>query len=371
MTPGVNFVYTKMHDLLTPLLLSLLTLPLDTVPPDGPYLFDEGRQTIVRWVDTEARQVTETTYDATVVNRLPSFPSFRPQLVDPHRVFTTDRNLHFKNVSRIVALSDIHGQYETGRKLLEVNGVIDADQHWIYGDGHLVIVGDVFDRGDQVTELLWLIHNLQIEAERAGGRVHFLLGNHETLTLEGDERYLNPKYRITSGLTGKFYHELYGPDTYLGRWLRSLPLAVQLDETVFIHGGLSKQMVREISSLERLNELYHRSLIDQEDMLAALSDRRTQLMHGKLGPLWYRGYFKRNAFTERDMDFVLRKIGAEHIVVGHTSFTAVQGFFDNRLVAVDSSIKFGGAGEVLIIESGQYFRGTLTGQRLPLEETTK
>lgn len=345
----------------------MTTLP-DTLAPDGPYLYYEGDAVVAQWVDTQQRTQGKAVFAPDYYDRLPRFESFRPELVDPQREFGKDATVHYSGVERVAALSDIHGQYMTARKLLERNGVINEQQHWIYGRGHLVVVGDIFDRGDEVTETLWLIHNLQVEAERAGGKVHFLLGNHETMTLEGDERYLNQKYRITSGVTGKFYHELYGPDTYLGRWLRSLPLAVQINETVYIHGGLSRDMVRQVNNLERLNALYHHFLIDTEDMSELLgANARISLLHGRRGPLWYRGYFTRDSFSDRDMDYVLRKIDAQRIVVGHTSFTAIQTFYDNRLIAVDSSIKFGGTGEILLMENGRYYRGTLTGERYAMD----
>ena len=71
--------------------------------------------------------------------------------------------------------------------------VIDTDLTWSFGDGHLVIVGDVFDRGPNVTECLWLIYRLEQEASAAGGAVHFLLGNHELMVMRGDLRYLNER----------------------------------------------------------------------------------------------------------------------------------------------------------------------------------
>jgi len=83
-------------------------------------------------------------------------------------------------------MSDVHGQYNAARELLLNAEVIDENNRWVCGEGHLVIVGDIFDRGPDVTPTLWLIHNLQQEAERAGGRVHFLLGNHETMILGND-----------------------------------------------------------------------------------------------------------------------------------------------------------------------------------------
>ncbi|MGB3798469.1 MAG: metallophosphoesterase [Lewinella sp.] len=351
---------------------SLLSLGLDTVPPDGPYLFYEDDQVIARWVDTESRTADELVYEPGNLDKLPAFPSFRPELVDVNRKFREITDVYYDSVSLVAALSDIHGQFDTGRKLLEANGIIDDELHWTFGEGHLVIVGDIFDRGDQVTELLWLVHNLQIEAEEAGGKVHFLLGNHETLTLEGDDRYLNPKYRTTASLTGKFYRELYGPDSYLGRWLRSLPLVVEINNTVYIHGGLSKRMVREVRSIARINELYHSYLIDADNLYEVTHDsHRLELIHGENGPLWYRGYFTRDGFDDRDMDYVLRKIGADRIVVGHTSFTAIHAYFDSRLIAVDSSIKFGNVGEILIVDNGDYFRGTISGERIPLVASTK
>ena len=346
----------------------------DSLPhsaPDGPYLFYEDGEVIARWVDTEQRTVGQVAYTPQGIATLPRFTSFRPELVDVNREFTPLPAEKYVGIKKVLALSDIHGQFATGRALLFANGVIDQDNNWTFGEGHLVVVGDIFDRGDQVTETLWLIHNLQLQAKQAGGMVHFLLGNHETMVLEGDDRYLNDKYRVTTSLTGKFYRELYGPDTYLGRWLRSLPLAVEINGTVFIHGGLSRELVREVSSIDKINRLYHDYLIDAKDMNEVVTtDARINLLHGRLGPLWYRGYFSKNSFSERDLDYVLRKTDAERIVVGHTSFTAVQGFFDNRIIAVDSSIKFGSVGEVLILENDMAYRGTIRGERIPLGRTT-
>ncbi len=350
----------------------MLAFAHDTLPPDGPYLFYEADSVVAKWANTETRTTGEITFTPENLAYLPEFPSFRPELVDVDRKFERITDVHYEGVSKVAALSDIHGQFDTGRKLLEANGIIDDDLNWSFGDGHLVIVGDIFDRGDQVTELLWLVHNLQLQAESAGGKVHFLLGNHETLTLEGNDIYLHPKYRTTSGLTGKFYRELYGPDSYLGRWLRSLPVVVEINNTVYIHGGLSKSMVREVKSIARINELYHSYLIDAVDLDEVTDNsHRLEVMHGSNGPLWYRGYFARDGFDEQDMKFVLRKIDADRIVVGHTSFTAIHSYFGNRLIAVDSSIKFGNVGEILIVDNGDYFRGTIGGERIPLEASTK
>lgn len=60
----------------------------------------------------------------------------------------------YQNVSKIFAISDIHGEYEMMVDILRNGGVIDDKLLWTWGDGHLVVDGDVFDRGDMVTESL-------------------------------------------------------------------------------------------------------------------------------------------------------------------------------------------------------------------------
>ena len=99
----------------------------------------------------------------------------------------------FTNINKIAALSDIHGQYDLVIKLFKNNKIIDDNLNWIFGDGHLVITGDIFDRGDTVNEVLWFIYKLEAQAENNGGRVHYLLGNHEYMIFYNDLRYIHEK----------------------------------------------------------------------------------------------------------------------------------------------------------------------------------
>ncbi|MEO0734113.1 MAG: metallophosphoesterase, partial [Bacteroidota bacterium] len=291
---------------------------------DGPYLFYEDDQLVAHWTNPEQREAGSAAWDEHSMKELPRFPAFDPSAVQADKKFRRDPQVAFSGVEKIAAMSDIHGQYDVARKLLVEHGITDKAGHWSFGKGHLVIVGDVFDRGDQVNATLWMIHNLQQEAATAGGRVHFLLGNHETMVMEGDIRYINKRYLITSALLKEPYQDLYGPDTYLGRWLRSLPLTIRINDLIFVHGGFSKELVREITSLGKINDLYHRELIDVETSIVTMEDPRLQLLHGQDGPLWYRGYFMESDFEQKDIDRILRKLKAGHMVVGHTSFEAIK-----------------------------------------------
>lgn len=339
------------------------------VPPDGPYLVYHGDTLVAKWAWPKAVKKGKVQWTEDSLSYLPEFPSFRPEYIDPARDFSRQRQAQFSEVDSIAVMSDIHGQYEAARKLLINAKVMDEDHQWTYGKGHLVIVGDIFDRGPAVNEVLWLIYNLQHDAEAAGGHVHFLLGNHETMILSGDVRYMHKRYLRTTALLTTPYRELYGKDTYLGRWLRTLPLTIRINDMVFVHGGFSKELLQEVSSLTKINDTYHRFLIDMEEGFLVEESERLALLEGRQGPLWYRGYFYDREFTENDIKRILKKVKANRMVVGHTSFDAIKSYFNGKVLAVDSSIKFGSTGEILLVEHGELKRVTLFGELLAVDNT--
>ena len=169
---------------------------------DGPYVFIK-----------EKKLIEKTISNGIVYSKILENNSYDTIFCPEKSTFTTKRN--------IAAISDIHGQYDLAIKLLINNKIIDSKLNWNFGKGHLVIIGDVFDRGDKVNEMLWLIYKLEVQAKNKGGQVHFILGNHEYMVLQKDLRYINEKYELSSKLIGLKYDELYSNQTILGRWLRS------------------------------------------------------------------------------------------------------------------------------------------------------
>jgi len=95
---------------------------------------------------------------------------------------------------KLLLISDIEGEFKPFRDLLLAAKVIDQRYNWTFGNGSLVIAGDLFDRGKDVVPELWLLYKLEDEAKASGGRVHVLLGNHDIMNLSGDHRYTEAKY---------------------------------------------------------------------------------------------------------------------------------------------------------------------------------
>ena len=71
--------------------------------------------------------------------------------------------------AKTFAVSDLHGRFDLFAAILKTGEVINDKYEWIYGSNHLVIDGDIFDRGADVLPILWLIYKLEFEAKAVGG----------------------------------------------------------------------------------------------------------------------------------------------------------------------------------------------------------
>ena len=337
--------------------------PAEHVDSDGPYLFREGAQLKAQWIcqdQVETHSVQAGT-DGTEVAARCGYPH-AVQVLPPNAPSASV----LPAVPRIVAVSDIHGQYALLVRLLRANRVIDTQDRWALGTDTLVIAGDVFDRGPQVTEAFWLLYGLQQQAAAAGGAVHFVLGNHETMVLYDDLRYVNPKYLRSAQLLGRSYPQLYAADSVIGQWLRTRPVLLQIGDTLFLHGGISPEAVQMALDPAHTNAAYQASLgIPKAEVKA--DPATAPLYDGKTSPIWYRGYFD-GRLDSQGVQAVLDRLQLKRIVVGHTSMPHASSFHDGRVIAIDSSIKNGENGELLFIEDGKLSRGLLDGSRVPLAE---
>jgi len=272
----------------------------------------------------------------------------------------------FNRVKKIAALSDIHGQYDLLIELLQNNKIIDKNLNWSFGKGHFVIVGDIFDRGDKVNEILWFIYELEMQAKNAGGRVHYLLGNHEYMVLYSDLRYIHEKYNIVSKLLNLEYDQLYGDNTIIGRWLRSKSTIVKINDILFTHGGISEDFIsQEGFNINKINNTMRKSIPRLKELRNFRKNGQSKDLYnmyfGSNSLIWYRGYFE-GVLIDTDISNILKLVDANHIVVGHTSNKKVVQLYDNKIIGVDSSIKKGKYGELLIIKNKRFFRRTLEGR---------
>jgi hypothetical protein len=58
--------------------------------------------------------------------------------------------VHYTDNQPIFAISDLEGNYKAFRDMLVASKIVDQQLNWSFGKGHLVLIGDMVDRGDSI-----------------------------------------------------------------------------------------------------------------------------------------------------------------------------------------------------------------------------
>lgn len=289
---------------------------------------------------------------------------------------------NIEGVERVVAIGDVHGAHDRFVDILKAARLVDDTLHWSGGHAQLVQTGDVLDRGSDSRQALDLLRRLENEAQRAGGAVHSLVGNHEVMRMLGDLRYVTPgEYQafVTSRSeetrqsftrqarpdvrdqatkeTPLGFVEMrvaFGRDGEYGKWLRTHDAVVRINGIVFLHGGISPAVAAQ--SCDEINATVRRELTSGLDQTRAAP--LTSLAAREDGPLWYRGLAQ---IAEAEIDDILAKQHARAIVVGHTVTTTgrVVPRFGGKIVMIDTGMQpaYVPAGRASAVE---FLNGTLT-----------
>lgn len=320
---------------------------------------------------------------------------------------TTDAH-PIDGVDRIVAIGDLHGDWNGYMATLRAAQLVDERERWAAGDTHLVQTGDIADRGPDTRRIIEHMATLARQARRAGGAVHNLMGNHEAMNVYGDLRYVTAGEfaawadRRSARLRERYFDEVMArmeasdpdafaalPDDYEQRWkaehpegwlehryawsplwaddgemyewVRAQRVAIRINDVVFLHGGISADYCR--SSLSDWTER-------ARDALDARSQEELGILVDPVGPLWYRGLSGVEPVASAEtVDAILRRYDAAHIVVGHTPTGGViWPRYDGRVIQIDTGIAdyYGGHVGYLEITGEGRFAGYRDGRvRLP------
>lgn len=266
----------------------------------------------------------------------------------------------YKQSEKVFVMSDPHGRLDCVVSLLQGNGVIDENMNWTYGSNHLMIIGDIFDRGDDVTQIFWLVYKLEQEASLAGGCVSFLLGNHEPMVLANDLRYCTPKYHTLAERLSIPYSQLFGNNTELGRWLATRNTIQIIGKDLYVHAGLSEEFYERNLSISTVNKEISRALFMGKKERKVLSEL-TAFLYGNSGPIWYRGLVrdatKYNPISFNKLKKILKRYHVKRIIVGHTIFDDVSTFYNQKVINVNvnnAKNRKNGLGRGLLIENKKY-----------------
>lgn len=262
---------------------------------------------------------------------------------------------------RIVAIGDLHGDFNATRGALRLAGAIDVSEHWSGGKMVLVQTGDQLDRGDDDRKILDLFSKLEAEAKAAGGAVYALNGNHETMNGAGDFRYVTPggflafeEFEKDEEVGRPLLEQFKGPPrgravalvsggAYAKRLAERKTILV-LGDTVFVHGGVAPEHVR--YGIERINDEVSRFLRGDLSALPPFLQRDD-------APMWTRAYSSDPLAPGACVRLgqTLEGLGARRMVVGHTVQREINSVCDGQVWRIDVGLSryYGGPRQVLEI----------------------
>ena len=231
---------------------------------------------------------------------------------------------------KMLIVSDIEGNFNGFEMILKGAGVINDEFEWIFGNGHLILPGDFFDRGVNVNECLWLIYKLETEAELMGGKVHLILGNHEMMNLRGRYKYVRAKYFANADSIDLEYKDWYSVNSELGRWLRSKNSIEKIGDFLFLHAGISKDFPLEIYSISDINNKTREAI----DKVFGEGEASKDIFIGNESPIWYRGIVLETE-TEEDVSKTLSAYNSTKMILGHTIVDRIKYLYNGMVIAID------------------------------------
>ncbi len=307
----------------------------------------------------------------------------------------------WNNISRIVAVGDVHGAHDNLVHILVNAELVDEKLNWTGGKAHLVQMGDLMDRGSDSRKSMDLLMKLEKEAERDGGKVHVLIGNHEAMNIVGFLDHVSPeefashidsqsgkrRERVFQGLyrkqkeeakargeekpseddarrrfesqypLGFVEHRLaFRPQGSYGSWILKHNATIRINGVLFSHADWSEEMAD--LGIGEINRRIREELSGKAPLEDGIA------FHPR-GPLNYRK-FARVALEpqpqkahQAEVDRILTTLQATRLIVGHTITKGViEPRFGGRHISIDTGMLelYGGGHQVALEIEGTRLR---------------
>ena len=216
-------------------------------------------------------------------------------------------------VRRIIVIGDLHGDWNMTIKSLKIGKVIDNNNNWIGGDTVVVQVGDQIDRcrfsgtscalpqstkNDEASDfkILTYFTKLHEKAQKKGGAVYSIIGNHELMNVNGDMRYVSyenirdfDNYKkpddtvIEDGMEARKW--AFSPGNPIANFLGcTRQLSLIIGSNLFVHAGVLPKIAKKYG-VEEMNQVMSLFLWDK---LNNQYDYEELLDSSDYSPLWNR-----------------------------------------------------------------------------------
>ena len=224
------------------------------------------------------------------------------------------------HADEIFAIGDAHSDFTRLARAMAAAGIIEKqvehpeDARWSAGKAVLVTTGDMIDKGPRALDVLRLLKWVRADAERAGGKVVILAGNHEAEFLANPGA---PKGREFAGQLTKAHinpAEVGACKGEFGEFLCSLSFAARVGDWFFSHGGNSggrtiEQLAADLEGSVEREGFRSQQLIGDESILEAR-------LNGEGHRPWIDARLPAQSEKELLAEYTAA-LGVTHVVEGH------------------------------------------------------
>ena len=272
--------------------------------------------------------------------------------------------LSIEDTRRIVAIGDIHGDFNALLVALYKAKVIDMNGHWNGGDTKVIQVGDILDKGgrgvpeddgvdckdDSEWRIILFLEYLNKEAKETDGAVFLLIGNHEIMNFRGDMRYTtSATIAYFGGIKNRI--ELFKRGGIIAQKIACMTNSImRLGDWIFAHAGITANIMKHYNSLEDINRDIRDYILNKLDIDEnANVNKREYKLHKLIGStdgvIWTRLYgVDVDENTCKSLNKTLDMITGEDgggLVVGHTVQKDIKGDCEGRLFQIDRGMSSG------------------------------
>jgi len=300
-----------------------------------------------------------------------------------------DDNQHitpiYNGVSKIIAIGDIHGDFQSLLTILLGAELIGNDLLWKGTNTYVVFTGDLLDNfrdggnevlqhpADEITIISYLA-DLNEQAIQAEGRVLLCLGNHELMNMIDPRHfsYVSPKTKSFFKKKLDLRENIFSDGSPLLQKLGCLFESFVLlnNKYYFCHAGIT------LDFIEKINERYTDTTITLLEKLILFNNDVKKLIKGELTncDVWFKKfsdfnnnntYFWNRKYGRdfnsdicRDFSEVSDRLGIQDLILikGHDTQLEINSLCDQRIYRIDTEISraFSTQPNILVSEHMNY-----------------
>ena len=290
----------------------------------------------------------------------------------------------YNGVSKIIAIGDIHGDFQSLLTILLGAELIGNNLLWKGTNTYVVFTGDLLDNfryggkeflqhpADEITIISYL-SDLNEQAIQVGGRILLCLGNHELMNMIAPRYfdYVSPKTRLFFEKKLGSRENIFSDGSPLLQKLGCLFESFVLlnNKYYFCHAGIT------LNFIEKINERYNQSIPLLQKLILFNNDVKN-LIKGKLTNQddWFKQF---SNFSNAETYFWNRKYGKEFnqeicrnfgnvsdqldipnliLIKGHDPQPEINSLCDQRIYRIDTEISraFSSQPDILVSEHMNY-----------------